>query len=473
MGLRVLHYADIETATDHPERVGRLVGLVRALRDAETVVTGGGDNTAPGALSLVTRGRQALDVFSALEPDVATLGNHDFDYGPMATRSVLADAPQHWVAANVRHTGDPFGADIGVRPWTILDRGDERVGIVGVLTPSTPDITPEATGITVTDPVQAVREAVEAFETAGVDHRIVLSHLGDGDADLARAVDVDLVLGGHLHDARLDRVDGTVLARPGANARAVVDARHAADGWTARIVPTDSKSPEPGVVDALTARRRGNDLDAVVGRVADPIPRDRSRSFAGETRIGNLVADAYRWATDADIGLQNAGGIREGPPLAGAVTVGDLVGVVPFDEPVSVGTVSGRDLRRLFAQAAGVNLDFGRSDWWHAHLSGARVVWDDDRELVSRTTVDGSSVDPDRTYTVATSDYLFETPHEFPVLTPSRRVERGPRQYDVLVEYVRSTGIAPAVEGRITRTAFGGRGSSCAASHRDGPSTNG
>jgi len=71
-------------------------------------------------------------------------------------------------------------------------------------------------------------------------------------------------------------------------------------------------------------------LDEVVGHVADPIRRTESTAFRGESRIGNFVADAYRWAADADVGLQNSGGIRGGPPLVGDVSVADLVSVVPF-----------------------------------------------------------------------------------------------------------------------------------------------
>lgn len=460
MGIRLLHFADVETATDHPERIGRLAGLIDDRRDPQTVVTGGGDNSAPGALSLVTRGRQALDLYAAIEPDVSTVGNHDFDYGPEQTCSLITESPQQWIVANVRRNGEPFGVEAGIRPWTIMERSGERLGIVGVLTQSTPDITPEATGITVTDPIAAVRAAVDAFDQADVDHSVVLSHLGDDDPALARAVDVDLILGGHLHDSRIHRVDGTLLARPGANAQAIIEAEPGSNGWTAHRLPTGDSPSVSAVVEALRTRRNAAGLNEIVGTVDGPIARDRARSFAGETRIGNLVADAYRWASDADIGLQNAGGIREGPPLEGTVTVGDLVGVVPFDETVTVGRVTGRELDRLFAQAAGANLDIGRSEWWHAHLSGARVVWDDDRQTVATAVVDGDPIDPDGTYTVATSDYLFETPHEFPVLTASHRVEQGGKQYDVLVNYARATGLdrTPTIEGRVVKTSSDGTG---------------
>ena len=117
----LLHYADIENAYDDPERIGRLAGLIDQLRDDGTVVCGAGDNTAPGVLSLVTRGRQALDFYDAVGPDAEVFGNHDFDYGIEATRELVRDSPQPWLGANVFEDGERFATD-GGRPRTRSSR---------------------------------------------------------------------------------------------------------------------------------------------------------------------------------------------------------------------------------------------------------------------------------------------------------------------------------------------------------------
>jgi 2',3'-cyclic-nucleotide 2'-phosphodiesterase (5'-nucleotidase family) len=67
----------------------------------EHKVAGTGDDTSPGVLALATEGRQSLSFFEAVEPDVETFGNHDFDYGPDATRAIVSASPQTWVSANV------------------------------------------------------------------------------------------------------------------------------------------------------------------------------------------------------------------------------------------------------------------------------------------------------------------------------------------------------------------------------------
>jgi len=446
VSLRLLHYSDLENGYDDPVRMGRLAGLVTDRRSPGTVVVGTGDNTAPGVLSMVTEGRQALDFFSAVEPAADTFGNHDFDYGLDATRDIVAESPQTWVSANVELDGEPFGREVGVVPSTVVDAAGTRVGLVGVTEPKTASMCPGASELTFTDPVAAVSREADSLRERGVDAVVVLSHLGGDDDELARQTDVDAILGGHVHTERIDRVDGTILTRPGANGHTLL-AVDLADGTVDRHAVEEGPMDET-VRQALATRRDATGLDEVVGHVETPLSRDRERKGRGECRIGNFIADAYRWAAEADVGLQNTGGIREGDPLAGVVTVGDLVSVVPFDEPVTVAELTGAELRTLCRQADGWQFS-ALPDRWHAHVSGLSIREDADGRITA--TLSGAPLVDDETYTLATSDYLFHTDHEFPVLDHHHRVETLDTQYEVLAAYARERGIDPEIEGRIRR----------------------
>lgn len=457
MSLRILHYSDLENVYDDPRRVGRLAGLISQLRDEDTLLAGTGDNTAPGVLSLVTDGRHALDFFDAIEPDVDTLGNHDFDHGLEATRALIRDSPQTWVSANVRYNGGRFGEGEGIVPTTVTRCNGSRVGFFGVTDPRTPSINPVASELEVTDPIAAASEAVEALRAEGVDYVVALSHLGKGDDELAARVDVDCVLGGHVHTERVDRLDGTLLTRPGANGNAVLEVELDGESTAAtRHRVADARCDEL-VADALRDRMARTGLDEVVATVDEPIERTERTAFGGESRIGNWVADAYRYSTGADVGLQNSGGIRTGPSLSGEVTVADCIGVAPFEEPITVASITGRELRALLAQADGSAVEMGEPHWWHAHVSGLSVVWDDERGEPASIRVGGEPIELDATYTLATSDYLFHTDHEFPVLTGDHREASHGTQYEVLVEYARARGIDAAVEGRIVGRGQSGR----------------
>ncbi|WP_137287551.1 bifunctional metallophosphatase/5'-nucleotidase [Halorussus salinisoli] len=449
MAPRLVHYSDVENVYDSPERVGRLAGLLRKLRDErdeEVILAGSGDNTSPGVLSLVEDGAQALDFFEAVEPDVETFGNHEFDHGFDSLRRLVADSPQTWVSANVwsdRERGERFATDAGVVATTVVETDGADVGFVGVTTERTASINPDATALEFTDPVAAARDALADLDT---DYAVVLSHLGRGDEQLAREVEADAILGGHVPTERRDRIDGTLLTRPGDGGSVVVEVDLAGDVTRHRVA--DAPVHE-GVAEAMRDRLAETGLNDVVATVEEPIDRAESTLFGGECRLGNLVADAYRWETGADVGLQNSGGVRTGDAVAGEVTAADLVSVTPFEEQVAVAEVSGAELRAAFEWAASPDLGFAESGWWHAHVSGARVAWDSETHAVESVRVGGDPIDPDRTYSVALSDYVLHTDDEFPSLREDHRISVAGIQYEVLVEYARETGVTPEIERRI------------------------
>ena len=460
--VRLVHYSDIENVFDAPERAARLAGRIRALSGPDAAVVATGDTTAPGVLSLVATGRQVLDFYEATDTLLDTFGNHEFDYGPDALRGLVADAPATFVSANVRdESGEPFGRDEGVVPWATREVDGERVGFVGVTDPATDSLNPMAADLSFDDPVAAAGDALAEMRAAvaeggdggetgeRLDHVVVLSHLGAGDDDLARELDVDAVLGGHVHSRRNEVVDDTLLVRPGVNGEAVAEIDLGADPPTATLHEPDGAEPAPGLADALAERMAAADLDETVDVVDGPIERAGDVVHGGECRVGNFVADAFRWAHDADVGLSNAGGLRQGDPWEGDVTKADLISLIPFEEPVALASVSGAELHDVLREMAAPDVDFGEEDWWHGHVSNARVVWDDDAELILEATVGGEPIDPDARYTVAVSEYLLHSEHEFPTLAQRHRIDEAGIQYEVLAQYARERGIDPEIEGRI------------------------
>jgi len=472
---RLLHYSDLENAYDTPERIARVATAVCERAGSDTLVAGSGDNTGPGVLSLVTEGRQSMDFFEAIGADVDTVGNHDLDHGPDATLDLVTETPQQWVLANVSQDGDlgagpRFGSGPGIEPWTVREVADSRIGVTGVVDDATPDMTPGVGMLTFHDPVAGASEAVDSLTDRSVDWIVVLAHTTTSAArEIARLPAVDAVLAGHRHDPLQEVVAGTPVTRPGATGRYVyevdLDVDPGATAPQAGITRhgTSGASPHSGVERALQARIDAAGLDEVIDTVREPISRERSARLAGEWRLGNFIADAYRWASGADVGLQNAGGIREGPPLSGAVTVADLISVSPFDEPVVVAAVDGETLRSIAAEADGRRVD-GLPDYWWGHVSGMhiRTGGSESASLPPSAPaspsaeelsvyVDGEPPVPDQIYRVATPRYLLETDREFPTLEKSHRVDSLDTQYEVIVDYARAVGINPELDGRVPR----------------------
>ncbi len=122
-----------------------------------------------------------------------------------------------------------------------------------------------------------------------------------------------------------------------------------------------------------------------------------------ESLLSNLIADVLREAAaktlgrPADMGLVNMGGLRSSL-TRGDITLENVYEILPFENTLCVMTLKGRVLRQLFE-----NIAVRRGEG----VSGVKLVVSKDGRLLEAS-VDGQPVDDERTYTVATLDYLAE-----------------------------------------------------------------
>jgi 2',3'-cyclic-nucleotide 2'-phosphodiesterase (5'-nucleotidase family) len=448
---RLLHYSDVENAYDDPGRIGRLARVLREYRDPGTLVCGTGDVVAPGFLSMETDGDHAMAFFEAVSPDVATFGNHDFDVGTDALREVVATSPQTWVTANLREaaTDRPFGADAGVDETAVREVDGERVGLFGVTNPPSVREHALAEGVAVRDPFEAAREAVADLREEGVDHVVALSHLGNVDEELARDLEVDAVLGGHTHAQRATVEDGVALTRPGARGRRVAAVDLGDPDPDPELVAVPESIPDRAVVERYREAFESAGPSETVETLPDAIGRRPADTFP-ESRVGNVVVDAYRWVADADVAVCNAKMLRPGPPLSGEVTLGDLRSTTPFENEIWSTELSGRELRTLFeniGNPAPVDTDVPEL---FAHVSGARLRWRRDAGGIELAGVEvaGDTLDAGRTYTVAAPTFAFFN-DIFAPLDSDRDHEVHAGQHEALAEYVRSEGLPDARDGRM------------------------
>ncbi|WP_135365760.1 bifunctional metallophosphatase/5'-nucleotidase [Halosimplex halophilum] len=445
MAPRLLHYSDLENAFDRPERVGRLAGTIESVRGPGTLVVGTGDQLAPGALAIEERGRQTLPFYDRVAPDAETFGNHDFDHSPADTREVVAESGVDWLGANVRVDGEPFA---GVDAAKAVERGGARVALVGV---SGPDLAVPRS-VRVTDPVAAVREAVDGLDAAP-DRVVVLAHAGDAVArDLCRETRADAVLAGHVHSETRERVAGTLLVRPGANGRVLWEVElpgDRAEPATATHHEAPSGPLDEGTAAAVRERLADHGLDEVVARLDRPVPRERARCLRGECALANLATDALRWVADADAAHVDTRGLRDGPPVGPDVTVADLRGIAPFQAGVFVATVSGAQLRSLVAESVRRDGVDGRDgEVWTGQFAGVEIRRD---RAAGETEVsfDGSPLTDDRELRLAVNGYVVYA-DEFATVGPADARELHGLQYRAFEAYAREADdLSVGTDGRI------------------------
>ncbi len=455
VALRVVTINDLHGALlprAYPWSRGRLVGGVAALAAAmdsaearcacPTLRLDAGDEMQGTLESNLTFGGATIAALGRMRLAAAALGNHEFDWGPDTLRARMAEAPYPWLAANV------FDSATGARPaWlrshVLLRAGPLRVAVVGWASLRSKTMIKGAytAGLRFGARAADIRDVLDSVRALRPDVTILLAHEGGfcdsagpcrGEVfDLARELDpaeVQLVVAGHTHVKLATVVHGipVLQARWSGTALGIADfVRAPGGGWTVRLdVPTvyaDEVTPDTALANRVEALRLRTDALArrVVARLAAPV----AKVDTAESPLGDLLADAHRWAGRADVGLMNNGGIRGTSLAAGDLTYEDLYRLQPFGNRIVVLTLTGAELRQVLERAvasatagdAGLHVSGLRVTWSPAAPSGARL-----REV---RLDDGRRLDPAARYRVAMNDFLAGGGSGYAMLAPLPRAE--------------------------------------------------
>ncbi|MEF8826093.1 MAG: 5'-nucleotidase C-terminal domain-containing protein [Halapricum sp.] len=422
--LTVLSYNDIQTAASNPTAMGRLVGAVndrRAAIDHPTLVVGGGDQVSPSSLSPVSNWTVPIQTLNVLNPAAEVIGNHDLDYGfePVSNFSAASSFP--WLVANVQH--EDGGNIPGTQNYTIVERGDVTIGIVGLVDEAIKPKTAvdfDDNGYRVTDFVAAGdRISMMLKEDKGVDVVVAATHIGVPESkQLARQTDdIDLIITGDDEVTFPPQtIDGTVVMEAEARAAYLGEANFtvgeeqvAFDGGSLRTLDEESGYTINETARTLVDESRGKYLSTVAGRTAVPLDSTFGSNYAQETRWGNLVADAFLAQTGADVAATNAGGIRGNFVIEpGNITYDDVYTSLPFGNYLVTKEMTGEQLRELLAsQVTRLDAQYGGQ----AQLQVGGVTYEFvDRPGAERKVTDvyvgGQPLDSTATYHVTINSYM-------------------------------------------------------------------
>ncbi len=449
-----------------------------------TVLVSSGDNFLAG-LNLSASFEKGVPwydsiAFDRFGYDAATIGNHEFDFGPERLADFIRGTRRTpFLSANLDVRPEPsleILEDRGrIARSTIVRRRGERVGIIGLTTPDLPTLSSPGDVQVLTALAGIVNAEARRLERRGVDIVILSAHLQGLPADRAlipqiQGVDVYIAGGGD----ELLANPGDLLV-PGAGTPVGPYPLRVADATGAQI-PVVTTPGELRYVGRLTATfdRRGellsidedeSGLVRVSGTPADPdyaepdpyIVRNVDRPLmayraaldanivaqsqvrldgrnpdpirARESNLGNLVADAFLAAGDADVALTNGGGIRSNFVIpAGPISEGDTFDILPFDNLIVTVPDVPRDVFKallengysVLSPNAGTVGNGGR----FAHIAGFSVVVDRSQPVGSRVrtatlddgtpiVVDGAVV-PGAALDVATTDFLARGGDSYP-----------------------------------------------------------
>ena len=420
----------------------------------EVILVDNGDAIQGGPIGTLSKGEYIIDIMNAVGYDIATIGNHEFDYGMDVFMSLREKAEFPYISANFCDLeGNPI-----LDPYVIKELGGWKVAFVGASTPetftkSTPTYFQDAEGNYIYSFCQgedganlyaAVQKAVDAARAEGAEIVIVMSHLGtDGSSvpytssDLiVNTTGINAVLDGHSHSVwEMELVqnaagEDVILTSTGTKLNNVGSLFIAEDGTLTSALHSESlfQDEEAEAFIATVKAQYEETLNQVVATTAvdlttkDPATGERAVRTA-ETNLGDLCADAYRTVLGADIAFVNGGGVRADIP-AGDITYGQILSVHPFGNMACLMEVTGQQVLDALEMAS---RDVPNECGGFLQVSGlsyeinvgvaSTVVLDDKNNFVEvagerrvqNVLVDGQPIDPEATYTLASHNYMLKS----------------------------------------------------------------
>ena len=328
-----------------------------------------GDAVQGDTIGTLSKGEYIIDIMNKLGYDVATPGNHEFDYGMDQFNKLVEKADFDYISCNfVDKDGNPV-----LKPYVIKEADGVKIAFVGISTPktittSTPTYFQDGNGNYIYGFMQddtgeklyaAVQSAVDAARKEGAKYVIAMAHLGiEADCQPWTSSDVivntsgiDVVLDGHSHSTIAGDIvknkegKDVILTSTGTKLANIGCLTISADGKISSTLINDD-----GVGETISEIKKGYEeiVNTVVAStkveltVNDPVSGERMVRRQ-ETNLGDLCADAYRAMSGADIAVVNGGGIRVSIP-AGDITYGQIIAVHPFGNEMCVVEATGQQI---------------------------------------------------------------------------------------------------------------------------------
>ena len=394
--------------------------------------------------STISLGREETELMNKRDCDLAVPGNHFFDnQGKKAGERLVRKADFPYLGANIE----------GFLPYAMAEVEGTKIAFIGVQTTKKkfPMVDPsKVEDVKFSDPLEAVKKSIEEVKKKGAKNIVVISHLGlkphgfhKNDAELtdmslAEKVDgIDLIIGGHTHTPTFDpvKVNNTTIVHAGKEGRETDDFNRMflgdltikIDKSTGRItsiedklIEVDQDGPLDKDVEDINFRHRQKTAKALhkkLGFLKKGIQHDLKTPT--DSSLGNLITDAVRIETGADLALLDSSFFSPLDPLKGkaktsVIPEGELTmenlakssfWMGSVNSNVEVMDIPGKKIKAVLEDGI-EKLLHGNSTQGLYQISGMKMEYDPDRPAGDRITsilVDEKLMDLEKNYKVATS----------------------------------------------------------------------
>lgn len=427
-----------------------------------------GDTISPSIESNTYQGKQMIDAWNLSGLDYATFGNHEFDFGPEVLRKRIGESRFKWLAANVvdRKTGRLFA---NTPEFVVREFEGVKIGLFGIVLQETVQTSRPGPDVSILDACATAGRVVPKIRAAGARVIVALTHLAMADdKKLARCSGVDLIIGGHEHTLLQSMAGHAPIFKMTSDARELgridlnIDRRTGKlDSIDWQVIEVTSQIEKDPAFAALDERYGAllKTLEQRVGRTDVQLDIRSADVRTHETNVGDFIADAFREAMGADVGLVNGGSIRADATIgAGVLTKRDVLSILPFNNKLVKIEITGAVLRAAIEHGVASAIEEAQPGRF-PQVSGMSYTFDTTRKpghRVTAITVAGKSLDDRKTYTLATTNYVALDGGDGYAMFRNAKLlvapEQGPVESAVLEKAITSVpSIAPKTDGRIKR----------------------
>ena len=377
----IFYTNDIHTYIDSDISYSQLAALKQSVPGA--LLVDAGDHIQGTAYGSMDKGKTIIDLMNAVGYDLATLGNHEFDYSMEGTMNVLQWANFDYVSCNFVNVDGDTVLDSVLESYKIFEVNGVKIAFIGITTPesftkSTPAYFQDENGNYIynilggedgSELYAAVQTAIDAA-SAEADYVIALGHLGvdassspwTSEEVIANTTGLDAFIDGHSHTTMAgknvtDKGGNTVLlTQTGEYLNAVGQLTISSDGKITTTLLTDLSAYEKNADVAAIETAWIEELEAKLGQVIgsteltlDNYDAEGNRLVRiQETNTGDFAADALYYlfdnmGLDVDMAIMNGGGVRNGA-ITGELTYQSCKAIQTFGNVACLQTITGQQL---------------------------------------------------------------------------------------------------------------------------------
>jgi 5'-nucleotidase len=450
-----------------------LSGYINHVRQTEENVLYviAGDMVQGSMIDSEYKGVSTMELMNFLSPDVATIGNHELDYGLAHLLFLEKMANFPIVVANlyIKRYYKRL-----MQPYHIINVAGFDVMFIGIITEEIMQTlkmdVDVGTFLTLEEASNEVGRICNAYKSEDIDLTVLLTHIGfESDKQLASLLNpdwgVDLIIGGHSHTVLDDpvMVNGILIAQAGVGSDqigrfdlVVDDDTNRIVEWRWRLLPVDSTlaSPDGEFQKFIDTYQEAIDrkYNTIICRFAQMLTHPRREE---ETALGNLFADILAQSAQVDVAFVGSGSIR-GTDLGPLVTLGDLRRIYAYDGTLFKFTISGTDLARIFAHIMRPGNRIPGESQCQQVSRGVQAIYNDAAGRLESLTLNGEPVRDDGRYSICLQEFhatnseanIGLTNEDLTSLAPQHVVSTSIRE--VLEEYLRHhQNLNSRVEGRL------------------------